>query len=453
MKRQFIIPKSFKNHLLIFIPGILLLFNNVSAQSSVIEWQHTFGGTDYDMPAAIIQTDDGGYLAAGTTRSTDGDVKRNFGDADGLLLKVDANGNNEWLKYFGSTGDDEINTVIQLKSGAFLAAGDIYSVHENSCINHGFRDAWVMKLSGSGKLLWQRSYGGSQCEMFKSAIETDDGGYLFGGITTSRYGNVKLNHGHSDYWVVKTDSNGILLWQKTFGGAGSEILFSIIQTSSAEYVLAGTTQANAATSIELKNPREIWLVKIDGSGDTRWQKIVNKSESDDISTVNPTHDGGFILGVVINSTEGDLGDGIAFQKKRCSIIKFNEAGFIQWKKSLYHSGGFENPVAVFPGNNGGYIICGTINYSETPQNSKKNQWAFFFYQLNDDLNTLSERSFDGEDKMMNCYFDKCADGSFIVLSGIFSRKHTVRTQTGFEDIRITKPAFISTGEKSSAKNN
>jgi hypothetical protein len=190
----------------------------------------------------MVKTADGGYALAGHTNSYDA------GNSDFWLVKVDANGNALWNKTYGGTDVDAAFSIVQTSDGGYALAGYTYSY------GAGNADFWLVKTDLNGNALWNKTYGGTVAEMAWSMVKTADGGYALTGVTTS-YGA-----GYSDFWLVKTDLNGNALWNKTYGGTGSDEAHSVVQTVDGEYALAGYTGSYGVGG------SDFWLVKVDALG-------------------------------------------------------------------------------------------------------------------------------------------------------------------------------------------
>jgi len=157
----------------------------------------------YDYAQDVQQTADGGYVVAGYAYSNDGDVSGNHGDWDYWVVKLNESGNLVWQKCLGGRQDEYAQDVQQTTDGGYVVAGSTYSNDYNVSGNHGDWDYWVVKLNESGNLVWQRCLGGSNKEEACSIQQTSDGGYVVAGSTWSVDGNVRGNHGDFDYWIVK----------------------------------------------------------------------------------------------------------------------------------------------------------------------------------------------------------------------------------------------------------
>jgi len=170
-----------------------------------IQWQKCFGGSGDDKAYQIRQTTDGGYIIAGQSNSLDSNVTNNNGGYDMWVVKINSFGTLIWQKCLGGTGSDIGTTIQQTTDGGYVVAGYSNSSDGNIIGNQGANDCWIVKLDGSANILWQKSLGGSFDEIGRYIQQTSDGGYIVAGQSTSNNGDVFGNHGAEDYWVVKLD--------------------------------------------------------------------------------------------------------------------------------------------------------------------------------------------------------------------------------------------------------
>src|SRR5665213_971020 len=187
-----------------------------------IQWEKTYGGSCYCETAySIIQTTDGGYVFGGYTGSSDGDVVNPYpGSVQCWVVKLNDTGAIQWSKCYGGSVNQFLKSIIQTTDGGYIFSGDSDSNDGDVIGNHSNDyDAWIVKLSDSGAIQWAKCYGGTAGEVGNSIQQTNDGGYIVAGLTTSNDGDVNFNHGDNDYWIFKIDSIGHLQWQKSYGGA------------------------------------------------------------------------------------------------------------------------------------------------------------------------------------------------------------------------------------------
>ncbi len=212
--------------------------------NGMLQWSKTIGGLISDCVFSIVQTTDGGYVMAGYSNSFGG------GNLDMYIVKIDASGMLQWSKTIGGTGYDLAYSVIQATGGGYVVAG-----YTNS-FGAGNYDFLIVKLDAGGTLLWSKTVGGTGDDKAQSIMQTTDGGYVITGSTAS------FGAGSSDFYFVKLDAGGTLLWSKTVGGTGNDVAYSTKLTTDGGFVVAGSSNSFGAGFLDM------YIVKIDGSGNT-----------------------------------------------------------------------------------------------------------------------------------------------------------------------------------------
>jgi hypothetical protein len=197
-----------------------------------IEWQESFGGTGNDTGRSVVPTGDGGFVLGGRSASgaSGNKTSGNYGLSDLWLVKIDAMGNKLWDKSFGGNDDEGFyySALAATPDGGFLLGGDSFSGisgNKTSPRYGGYTDSWLVKVDASGNKLWDKSFGGSgDYDVLYAIVSTDDGGALLGGVSTSGISGNKTsaNYGAMDLWLVKIDASGNKLWDKSFGGSGGD---------------------------------------------------------------------------------------------------------------------------------------------------------------------------------------------------------------------------------------
>ena len=237
-----------------------------------LKWQKTFGGSNSDWGWSVQQTSDGGYIIAGMTSSF------GAGSYDVYLIKTDPNGNQEWQRTFGGDNRDDGWSVQQTSDGGYIIAGETESFGE------GGADVYLIKTDPNGYSQWQKTFGGSNYDWSSSVQQTSDGGFIIAGTTWS------FGAGSCDVYLIKTDPNGTRQWQKTFGGSKLDVGCSIQQTTDGGYIIAGRTYSFGAG-----DDYDVYLIKADSSGNMLWQKTFGGSDLDEGWSVYQTSDGGYII--------------------------------------------------------------------------------------------------------------------------------------------------------------
>lgn len=311
----------------------LLLVKTDSAGQ--VQWDKTYGGIGDDYVESVVQTSDGGYALAGITNSF------GAGREDFWLVKTDSSGEMLWSKTFGGAGLDWAHSVVQTNDGGYLLAGVT-----NSSVASSY-DALLVKTDSAGNMQWNRTYGGTNYEEARSLVRTSDEGYAFAGSTSS-YGA-----GDHDFWLVKTDSSGNMQWNKTYGGASTEAPSSVVQTKDGGYALVGGTVSYAGAP-----PNEdFWLVKTDSSGDMLWSRAYGGTGNDGASSVIQTSDGGYALVGYTYSYGADQPASYGTGEANIWLVKTDSSGNMQWSKPYGGNGG-ESASSVVQTSDEGYVVAG-----------------------------------------------------------------------------------------------
>jgi hypothetical protein len=232
-------------------------------------WQKVYGGSQADYAYSIQQTSDGGFIVAGYTRSF------GAGNYDPWLLKLDGNGNVIWQKAYGTAGNEWAYSVRQLTGGGYIVAGETDV--------SGNRDAWILKLDENGFIIWQKTYGGTGDDSARSIYETQDGGCIVAGRTQS------FGAGSNDVWLLKLDGNGNVIWQKAYGDTGSDSAYSVQKTQDGGFIVAGETASFGTGNTDY------WVIKLDENGVITWQKTFGGAGYESPRSIQQTQDGGYIV--------------------------------------------------------------------------------------------------------------------------------------------------------------
>jgi hypothetical protein len=254
-------------------------------------WNRTFGGKYHDYAASVIETSEGGYAIAGIKDSfNDGgysiSVYRDLivmGIADAWLIKTDSQGNEIWNNTFGGVSDDGAFCIVQTSDGGYALAGNSYSFTGGNNT-----DIWLVKTDSAGNMLWNNHFGGAKDDFGYFVTQTSDGGYAVGGITNSS------GAGYEDVWLIKTDSNGREVWNRTYGGTLNDEAYCVMLMEDGGYAIAGSTFAFGA------GLWDVWLIKTTPSGDLLWSQTYGGTGDDQAISMVKTDDG-FVLSGATNS--------------------------------------------------------------------------------------------------------------------------------------------------------
>lgn len=273
-----------------------------------ILWNKTYGGSGDDFMTSLKPTSDGGFIiGAGSNSNISGEKSENSrGGLDYWILKVDDSGNIEWQKTYGGAQPDFDTNVFQTADGGYFVSGysDSGISGDKTVPSKGQRDYWVLKLNSSGDITWQKAIGGSTLDRLIVSFQSEDGGYILGGHSDSNISGDKSENsrGLFDNWIVKLDGSGNILWDKTYGGNDHDIVRDIIQVSDG-FVVGGYSHSGVSgdKTGTLRGIVDFWIYQIDHNGNMSWQKTIGGSQTDYLRTIRQKSDGNYLVTGYSNS--------------------------------------------------------------------------------------------------------------------------------------------------------
>ncbi|MCP2025425.1 hypothetical protein L1276_000565 [Flavobacterium sp. HSC-32F16] len=300
------------------------------------QWQRTIGGNGQDELLCAFQTKDGGFILGGSSSSSPESSSNN---------KIDAKG---------------------------VTKADLYSKSEKS---RGNMDYWVVKLDNKGVIEWQKTYGGKYADLLRSMEQTTDNGYILAGYSNSPISGDKAdaNKGVGDYWILKIDDKGEIQWQNTYGADGDDQPYIIHQTQDGGYILGGNSNSTTPlTSLGgiVSNGTDFWILKIDHEGGIVWSKTYDFGKVDILTSLVENNDhtyliGGYAKSEAKSSLLGSASKTAGITKDKEGIndyiaLKIDEKGEELWSKTIGSSG--EDILRkVIETRDGGYLMAGTSN--------------------------------------------------------------------------------------------
>jgi uncharacterized delta-60 repeat protein len=384
MGKSIITQRGYRKAL--FLLPFLLLSLVVTAHGA--QWANTYGGNGaywagHQWANSIQQTADGGYIVAGASTSFGG-LGFNFG----WVLKLDANGIVQWEKQYGFGDGDEINCIRQTSDGGYIVAGRTYLMTNPSPRNQ----AWIFKLDQNGIVVWNWTFGGSQDDSANSIEQTSDDQYIVAGSTAS-FGTA----GGKDIWVFKLNTNGTMIWQRTFGGEGDDEANSVQQTADGGYVVAGSTSSFGS------GLKDAWILKLNGTGYPQWQKTYGGSLNDEANSIQQTSDGGYIVAGSTSSYKVFSDFSYAW------VLKLDENGVPEWQKQYGHGDG-DVANSIQQTSDGGFIVAGYSYLFVLPQRLN-DAWVF---KVDEDGIFLWGKGFGGSENDYANFIQETSDGGYIV---------------------------------------
>ncbi len=313
----------------LFLPYVTATPGVTSAPAT---WSIVYGGDGFEEMEGVVVTDDGGLVIVGATDS--------YGESsDGWVLKVDGRGRIQWQRTYGGNGEDSLIDIRQTKDGGFVAVGWTDSV------GAGQADVWVLRLDVQGNVVWSKVYGGPQTEQGWSIALAEDGGYVVAGGTTS------FGAGQADYWVLRLDGSGNVLWQKTLGGPGDdggggeyeELVVRVLVDRDGNYVVVGESTSFGT------GESDIWVLKMTPQGQVLWQKAFGGEYEETMWSFAETASGGYIVPGVTVSYSPDLSGDVW-------VLHLNRDGTVRWQKVFGLRGYWDEALSVSATRDGGAVI-------------------------------------------------------------------------------------------------
>jgi len=306
-----------------------------------------------------------------------GNTSLGAGPSDMYLVKTTYDGTIQWAKSFGGEGNEIGYCVRQTTDGGFIIIGNT-----DTDIEGGPWDMYLVKTDSDGVLQWSKTFGGPGIEEGRSVQETSDGGFIITGNTTGF-------DGESDIYLIKTTSDGTLEWTRTYGyDFGTDMGESVKQTSDGGYIIAGFTSGESFDY-------EAYMVKTDSDGTVEWTKTFGDFSDDRGYDVQETIDGGFIM--VGTFGRSATIDGGTIYYGDVYLVKTASDGTMEWNKTYgdtIHALGYN----VEQTNDGGYIIGGERNGAhliKTASNGTLHWSKTYGNPLGADGKTSSQQTVDG----------------------------------------------------------
>jgi hypothetical protein len=229
--------------------------------SGIVQWRRYFGGSNNDRSYDVVQANDGGYVVTGFSESTDFDITNNHGSYDYWVIKLNPQGDLLWEKSFGGSEVDQSRAIVKTSDNSYIISGNSFSTDGDITSNLGSSDFWLIKINDSGDLLWSKNYGGSDFD-YATSIKKASNGYVVAGYSQSSDIQSTSNYGDNDFWVLKIDEQGSLLWQKNFGGSGFDLAFDAIETLDNHIMVVGETESMNHDIIENRGLKDVLIVNV-----------------------------------------------------------------------------------------------------------------------------------------------------------------------------------------------
>ncbi len=305
------------------------------------------------------------------------------GRSDMMIVRMDKKGKTLWRSSYGGKKRDDAYAITRSSDGNFFAVGS-----SESFSNDGDKDVYVVKFDKDGKRIWQKTYGGADSDVGKSVVAVNNGGILIAGFTNS-YGK-----GRTDVYILYIDKDGKEIWSKAIGGEEEDEALDISLTADGGFVVVGSTASYG------KGREDFYILKFDGNGKFLWDKVYGGVESDILHALTPTRDGGFVVAGETKSFES--------KHKDIDIIKYTKDGEQVWHKIFgFDSKDWVNDIIKIPG--GGYLLAGTT------KSFGFGKFDFYILEIDSKGSSVWANVFGGATKDIAHALTRTKDGKIIVV--------------------------------------
>lgn len=415
----------------------ILLFKTafLVAQAPNILWSKTYGGTSLDGFLEGIQTSDGAFIIAGNTQSNNGDVTLNHGNSDVWVVKVSAQGTLLWQHSFGGFGSEGGTKISPTSDGGCILLAGAYNDDGDVTGTHGQNDAWVIKLSAAGSLEWQKALGGSLQELGESIRQTADGGYIVAINAFSTDGDITYNHGDLDAWIVKLSASGMIEWQNTYGGSQQDTAYSIQQTSDGGYIMVGDTFSTDGDVTQNRGSGDVWVVKLSEMGALEWQKTYGGTLGDWGRSIIQTTEGGYLVGAGSRSTDIDITN--HHGSDDIWLFKLSSSGILEWQKSFGGSN-YESIQSVQLTANGSYIIAGDTYSNDGDITENKGTSDTWLFKVSSAGALVWQKTLGGSSLDFSGAVIPLIDGGYLMTGRTYSNNGEVLQNLGSQDAWLVR---------------
>ena len=359
------------------------------------------------------------------------------------IPEFETTGSIESISTFGGTKNESAETVIKTSDGGYAVVGYTQSmdgdVTDKSDESY---DAWLLKFDSDNNLLWNKTYGGSNDEKANDIIQTNDGGFVVIGYTFSNDGDVSNNAGQQDFWVFKTDAQGNIQWEKTFGYAGLDYGLSIIQTNDNGYFLTGVLdvtgsggEGNTRNSQTLHAGGDYWALKLDTNGNLQWSKYFGGFNSDTPYDAIQTDDNGFIIIGSSDSYDFDISNNIGSYD--FWVVKVNRDGILEWENN-YGGSQIDEAHKIIKTDDGNFLIVGDTRSEDIDISNSLGAADVWAIKISPNGQLLEETSYGGESFDVGRSVISDIENGYIICGSSRSGTGQLTQNNGQNDVWVFK---------------
>ncbi|TXD51805.1 MULTISPECIES: hypothetical protein [unclassified Polaribacter] len=414
---------------------------NPTTNSNQIEFIKTFGGSKNDVLQSIVKTSDGGYATLGYTQSNNFDITTKTDESfDFWVMKFSSDDAVLWSKTYGGSDDDRGADIIATSDGGFALLGYSKSANNNLTTNAGAQDFWILKISGMGTILWQKTFGYAGADTGIALLQTQDNGYVVTGVldvtASNGQGNSKSaqKHAGGDIWVLKLNNFGDTEWSQYYGGSFTDSPFGIEETEDNSYIIAASSDSEDFNISNNKGSYDFWILKIASDGNLIWEKSFGGSEIDEARAITKTNDGNFLIVGDTRSSDKDVSNNNGGAD--LWMLKIASDGNLIWEKTIGATS-FDVARSISKTDDHGFIIAGNSRSSDAgfTNNGQNDAWVL---KVDTNGNTVWQKFIGGSEN--DVLFDavQVNNQSIIAVGESISANGDIPENKGFSDALIIK---------------
>lgn len=418
-----------------------LAFNDEQTFTGNKVWSKTFGGSDFEEIHGVIATQDGGFIVVGDTKSSNGDITdKRFALEDIWLTKYNSDGNLVWSKTYGGSQDDIGYSIVENLDGSLVVAGYSKSSDGEVPSNLGMHDFFIFKTDAQGNLIWKKSHGYMSHDHAHKIIQTSDGGYFVVGFVDyaglGKFSNPnEVMHGVGEFYGIKLDSNGNKLWDKYFGGTQNDRVFDVVEANDGGFVMAGYSESNDFDVTDNNGSYDYWVVKVNLIGDLVWKKSYGGSELDQAFGIAKNINNTYIITGTSNSMDGNISSNNGAND--IWVINIDDNGKLLWEKSFGGSG-FDTSNSIRMISNGNFLISGHTRSMDGQITENKGQNDFWAFTISPNGKLLWQKTFGGSSFDFAYDAVELKDKGFVIAGQTESNDFDITTNKGLSDLFIVK---------------
>lgn len=432
-----------------YIATLFLLFHCSKEQepenSTVITTEtafvKTFGGSKNDVIQSVVSTLDGGYATFGYTQSNDFDIINKTNESfDFWVMKFLADDTLQWSKTFGGSNDDRGYDIIATSEGGFALLGFSKSSDGDVSKNAGNQDFWLTKITEDGILSWQKTFGYAGSDAGITLLQTQDQGYLLTGVldvtASNGQGNSKnaQKHAGGDIWVIKLNNSGDLEWSKYYGGSFTDTPFGVAETEDNSYIIAASSDSEDFNISNNKGSYDFWILKIASDGNLIWEKSFGGSEIDEARAISATNDGNFMIVGDTRSSDKDVSNNNGGAD--LWMLKIASDGNLIWEKTI-GSSSFDVARSISKTDDSSFIVAGNSRGSDAgfTNNGQNDAWVL---KVDANGNTVWQKFIGGSENDLLFDAIELNNQSIIAIGESTSANGDIKENKGFSDALIIK---------------